>query len=52
MGHVAHSDASGPQNINTLFFMLGWASTDLTKSDFEHVMPNLCLCIHFDLRVT
>jgi hypothetical protein len=24
-GHVVHSGASGGQNINALFFLLGWA---------------------------
>jgi hypothetical protein len=29
-----HFGESGPQNINTLFFMLGWASTDSPKKRF------------------
>jgi hypothetical protein len=30
-GHVVHFDASGPQNIDTLFFMRGWALCGVNK---------------------
>jgi hypothetical protein len=41
-GHVVHSSAFGPQNIDALFFMFGWTSTDSTKSASEHVTLNFC----------
>jgi hypothetical protein len=52
VGHIVHSGVFRVQNINTLFSCLGGAGTDLTKSTAGHVMPTLCFCIWWDLRVT
>jgi hypothetical protein len=48
-GHVVQSGASGPRNIDTLFFMLG---TNSLKSAPKHVTLNLCFCIQWDLLFT
>jgi hypothetical protein len=37
-----HSGASTTQNIDALFFMLGWTSTDSRKNTLGHVTVNLC----------
>jgi hypothetical protein len=44
-GHLVHSDASGPQNVNALFLCSCGTSMDLTKSAPRHVMVNMCFCI-------
>jgi hypothetical protein len=44
-GHVVHSCASEPQNIDALFFLLRWARFDMTKSASRHVTPNLCFLL-------
>jgi hypothetical protein len=41
VGHVVHSSTSGARNIDTLFFMLGWAGAVSIKSALGHVTPNL-----------
>jgi hypothetical protein len=51
-GHVAHSSASGPQNINALFSWSGGFGMGSTKSESGHVMLKLCFCIQWDLQVT
>jgi hypothetical protein len=51
-GHVVHSGASGKQNVNVLFFMLGGTDTDSIKSVSGHVTLNLCFCIWWDMQVT
>jgi hypothetical protein len=51
MGHIVHYGASGPRNVDGLFFMLGGPSAVSRKSATRHVIPNLCFCIWWDLRV-
>jgi hypothetical protein len=41
-GHLVHSIANGPRNINTLFSCSGGTESDSTKSMLEHVPPNMC----------
>jgi hypothetical protein len=51
VGHVVHSSASGPQNIDALFFMHGWECAVCRKDTPGHVMLKLCFCIRWDLWV-
>jgi hypothetical protein len=49
VGHVVHSGASSPQNINALFFMLDWAGCGFHKKcrgtrDVELVFLHLMGC--------
>jgi hypothetical protein len=44
-GHVVHSGASGPRNIEALFSWSGGPSTDSLKSTSRHITPNLSFCI-------
>jgi hypothetical protein len=44
VGHVVHSSASGAQNIDALFLMLGW-------DRYGYVTPNLCFYIWWDISV-
>jgi hypothetical protein len=50
-GHVVHSGVAGTQNDNTLFFMLRWTRTVLTKDALGHVVLNMYFCIWWNLRV-
>jgi hypothetical protein len=52
VGHVVHSSASGLQNADILFFMLGWDQYGSHNSVLEHITPNMCFCIRWDMRVT
>jgi hypothetical protein len=52
VGQFMHFGPSGARNVDALFFRLGWADMDCIKSEPAHIMPNLCLCIRWDLRVT
>jgi hypothetical protein len=52
VGPVVLSGVSEMRNMITLFFMLKWTSTDLTKSAMGYFTPNLCFCKWWDLRVT
>jgi hypothetical protein len=48
-GHVVQSGASGAQNVEALFFMLGWASADSIKCASSHITSNMCCCIRWDI---
>jgi hypothetical protein len=50
--HIVCSGASGMQNINAIFFTLGWAQCWSHKKHTRHVTPNLCFCVLCDLEVT
>jgi hypothetical protein len=51
VGHVVHFGTSGRESLTHYFLCSGGTGTDLTKSISGHVMPNLCFCIRWDLRV-
>jgi hypothetical protein len=52
MGHVVHCGASGPQNVDALFFMLGELGAVSIKSAPGQVTQNLCFWIRWDMGVT
>jgi hypothetical protein len=51
VGHVVHFVTSGRESLMHYFLCSGGTGTDLTKSISGHIMPNLCFCIRWDLRV-
>jgi hypothetical protein len=48
-GHVLHSSASRPRNVNALFSCSGGVGTDSTKNAPGDITPNLRFCIRCDL---
>jgi hypothetical protein len=50
-GHVVHSGASGAQNVDA-FSSFGGHRVVSIKKAAGHVMPNLCFCSLWDVRVT
>jgi hypothetical protein len=51
-GHILCSGAPGAQNVDAIFSCTGGPGVDPRKSAMEHVTPNLCFCIWWDLRVS
>jgi hypothetical protein len=47
-----HCNASGAQNFDALFFLLGWDRYRFHKNAFGHLTPNLCFSIRWYLQVT
>jgi hypothetical protein len=50
--YIVHSGAFGAQKVDALFSYSVETSAVLIKSAVEHVTPNLCFCIRWDLQVT
>jgi hypothetical protein len=50
VGPVVNSSASGAQNIDALFLMLGWDRYKFHKKDAETRYVELVFCIRWDLR--
>jgi hypothetical protein len=51
VGHVVHSGASGRETSTHSFLCSGGPGAVSMKSVSGHVTPNLCFCIHLDMRV-
>jgi hypothetical protein len=49
VGHVVHSSASGEQNVDTLFFMLGWDRYGFNKKHARTHYAEHVFCIRWDL---
>jgi hypothetical protein len=52
MGHVVHSGASGPRNIDALFFLLRWDRSGFQKKFAGTSYAELVFCIRCHLLVT
>jgi hypothetical protein len=52
VGHVVHSDVFMCKKSTHYFSCSGGTGTNSTKSVSEHVTPNLCFCIWWDLWIT
>jgi hypothetical protein len=50
-GHVVQCSASGAQNVDALFFLLGWDHYRFHKNSLGHLTPNMFFCIQWYLRV-
>jgi hypothetical protein len=52
VGLIVHSHASGRETSTHYFSCSCGTVADSIKSTLEHVPPNLCFCLLWDLRVT
>jgi hypothetical protein len=51
-GHVVHCGVSGAQNVNAIFFFLGWDRYGFQKKRIETCSAKLVFLHQWDMRVT